>query len=358
MTTTGLPEEIYTSVQNLMRKTPVLLFGSGFSCGFNLPQMAALGEHLATVVGPKLSSKEAQAAWSLSLDAVKKNLEAGLNTIANGDEGCEEIISVLREETAKLISDKTKEAELEILKSPTPTSLAAVRLLCRIFNGAPQGQDCISIVTTNYDTLVELFCDLGGLPLDTGFSGFRIRRLRIPLMFQTLYHRATAVSGKKPRLEHKAFKTVRLYKPHGSISWNVTPEGPVETIDGLSQAPKAIIIPGPSKYRDALVSPIFDAMRTEMNNVINKAPALFCLGFGFNDDHLQGVIRNRLKAGMPMIILTRGLTESHRTLLLDFPHVIAICANATGSECHAYGTKSESPIPFWQLDDFLKTFIE
>ena len=54
-----------------------------------------------------------------------------------------------------------------------------------------------------------------------------------------------------------------------------------------------------------MVNTLFDAMRSEMNDVLLKAEALLCLGFGFNDDHLQGVIKRRLAAGMPVIIVTR-----------------------------------------------------
>ena len=48
---------------------------------------------------------------------------------------------------------------------------------------------------------------------------------------------------------------------------------------------------GPSKYQDALVNTLFDEMRTAMNAALADAQALLCIGFGFNDDHLQGVIK-------------------------------------------------------------------
>ena len=52
-------------------------------------------------------------------------------------------------------------------------------------------------------------------------------------------------------------------------------------------------------------------MRTAMNAALADAQALLCIGFGFNDDHLQGVIKRRLAAGMPAIIVTRDPTPEH-----------------------------------------------
>ena len=99
-------------------------------------------------------------------------------------------------------------------------------------------------------------------------------------------------------------------------------------------------------------------MRTEMNTVLGGASALLCLGFGFNDDHLQGVIKARLDAHMPLILLTRGQTESIEKLLQAYPHAIAIFEEDAGAKCHWNGQIYVSDEKLWQLDDFLKKFLE
>ena len=55
-----------------------------------------------------------------------------------------------------------------------------------------------------------------------------------------------------------------------------------------------------------------------MNSVITNASALLCLGFGFNDDHLQelSVVTN---AGMPMVLLTRMARLSIEEVLKTCP---------------------------------------
>lgn len=355
----ALPEALYTEIQSIFRTTPVVLAGSGFSCGFGLPHMGALGDHLVEHVEPRLQSDEAKALWSGCLAAVKKNLEAGLNTIPMGSAGREEIIAALRECTAELLIRETSKAEQHILAQAAPHQLAPVRLLGMLFGGAPQNAESISVITTNYDTLLELFCDLAELPLDTGFCGFRLRRPRTNLVFATQYSRHTAAPARGAQtIEHRPCKTVRLHKPHGSITWLKTPAGVVESLNDVSNASRAVVVPGPSKYQDALVSSVFDAMRTEMNRLIATAPAMFCIGFGFNDEHLQTVLKERVAKHMPMVIVTRDTTDNINAVLAANPHVIAFFKDGDGCICRWNGRTYPSNLPLWQLDDFLKTFLE
>jgi hypothetical protein len=353
-----LPDDLFTDIQGVFRKTPVLLIGSGFSCGYGLPGMGALAEHLATAVHNVLTTDEAKNTWAQSADAVKANLEAGLNSIAVGKPEWEEIVSAIRGETAKLIIEKAIAAEATILCKKVVGSHAPSRLLSHLFNGSPQNAESIHVITTNYDTLLELFCDMAELPLDTGFTGFRRRKPRPVPLFQTQYSRVLVAEKRQHQFDYRLCKTVRLYKPHGSISWLTTDEGPVEVLNDVSVAERAIVVPGPSKYQDALVNTLFDGMRTEMNEVLNKAEALLCIGFGFNDDHLQGVIKRRLAAGMPVIIVTRDATPNIEQLLRDHAHVIAVFKSDDGAVCHWNGKTLQSPEPLWQLDDFLKKFLE
>lgn len=84
MTAAELPDDFFADIQGVFRKTPVLLVGSGFSCGYGLPGMGALAEHLATAVRDAVSTDGARNAWAQSVDAIKANLEAGLNGIPLG----------------------------------------------------------------------------------------------------------------------------------------------------------------------------------------------------------------------------------------------------------------------------------
>lgn len=358
MTAAELPDELFNEVQGVFRKAPVLLVGSGFSCGYGLPGMGDLAEHLANTIDGVLAADEAKKAWAQAIDAIRDSLETGLNSIPLGAAGWSEIVSAIRSETARLILEKTAIAESKILQERTDERHAPSRLLKRLFDGSPQNAEGIHVITTNYDTLLELFCDLAGLPLDTGFAGFRRRKPRAGPIFQNQYNQIWVAEKRQQRPDYRFCKTVRLYKPHGSISWLTTDEGPMEVLNDAATVGRAIVVPGPSKYQDALVNTLFDEMRTAMNAALSAAQALLCIGFGFNDDHLQGVIKRRLAAGMPAIIITRDPTSSIEQLLDEYPHVVAIFKDGDAAVCRWNKNTLRSPEPIWQLDDFLKKFVE
>lgn len=358
MLDTAIPEDIYNRIQEIFRATPALLIGSGFSCAYGLPHMGALGKHLVDNIEDNLISTSAKSLWKAALPAVKANLEQGLNTIPSGADGREELVEAIRQETSRHIINKTIEAEDKILLMKNLESLAPIRLLKRLFEGSPQNAECLPVITTNYDTLLELFCDIAGLPLDTGFSGLRRRRMRNPPIFSTQYLRTISAGKKAASYDHRPCLTIRLMKPHGSITWHPTSIGPIEILNDYNPGVRAIVVPGPSKYHDALTNILFDTVRSEMNFAISRASALLCVGFGFNDDHLQGVVKTRLDAHMPVIILARDFTNSIKEVILKYPRIIAFCSDGSGSECHHNGKITKSTAPLWDLDFFLQTFIE
>ncbi|TDS78803.1 hypothetical protein [Comamonas sp. JUb58] len=189
MTAAELPENFFAEIQGIFCRTPVLLVCSGFSCGYGLPGMGALAEHLATAVHHALSTDGAKNAWGQSVKAIKTNLEAGLNGIPLGMAEWAEIVSVIRGETAKLILERAIAAQAEILGEKVAGGHAPSRCSNRLFSGSPQNTDSIHFITTNYDTLLELFCDLAEIPLDTRYTGFRRRKRRARPLFQTQYSR-------------------------------------------------------------------------------------------------------------------------------------------------------------------------
>jgi len=268
------------------------------------------------------------------------------------------VVTAIREETSRLIIRRTREAEARILSSTDPSTRAPARLLKRLFSGAPQNAECIPVITTNYDTLIELFCDLADLPLDTGFAGFRRRRARSGTVFQTQYRRTIAPRRQSAIYEHRPCVNVRLMKPHGSITWQSVDGLPIEVLDDQSDAPREIAIPGPTKYEDTLINRLFDGMRAEMNAAVNRASALLCLGFGFNDAHLDGAIRTRLEAGMPTLILTRDFTPNIEAIIERYPNVVGVQRQGSGAEARRDGEVVSLTAPVWELDVFLKTYLE
>ncbi|MNX79699.1 hypothetical protein D3C86_1113370 [compost metagenome] len=168
----------------------------------------------------------------------------------------------------------------------------------------------------------------------------------------------TVRGGRQAQYNHQPRKVIRLLKPHGSITWHHTDQGPIEILGIPADHARAIVVPGPTKYEDALINTLFDGLRTEMNASVNRAAALLCIGFGFNDIHLQGVIEARLQAGMPALILTLELTPNILAALDRHKDLIAISKHDSGSAIYVGPDRLLVAEPVWQLHDFLRTFIE
>ena len=95
------------------------------------------------------------------------------------------------------------------------------------------------------------------------------------------------------------------------------------------------------------------------DDALMSAGAYLCIGFGFNDEHIQPKLMERWKSGEALlVILTKKLSESARSML----------TNAGGREFLALeesstGTRMWSPrVPdgtiledakLWRLSDFL-----
>jgi hypothetical protein len=95
-----------------------------------------------------------------------------------------------------------------------------------------------------------------------------------------------------------------------------------------------------------------------MNRVMKNSQSLFCVGFGFNDTHLQGILGERLSRGMPAVLLARTWTKNAIAILDRYPTVLGIQMSALGSDARLGATVAQLPANLWSLDEFLNLFLE
>lgn len=71
------------------------------------------------------------------------------------------------------------------------------------------------------------------------------------------------------------------------------------------------IYPSNSKYQSSYDSPYLDMMSAFLNTLQQPKTALICLGFGFNDKHLNNAIMMALRTNPEILLLvvTKGLLE-------------------------------------------------
>lgn len=71
MSAAELLDDLFTEIHGAFREALVLLVGSGLSCGYGLPGVGALAEHLANAVSAVLTTYEAKRAWAQAVEAIR-----------------------------------------------------------------------------------------------------------------------------------------------------------------------------------------------------------------------------------------------------------------------------------------------
>ena len=356
-----LPEELLKEAQDIVRLVPTLIVGSGHSCAYGLPSMRDIATYLISEMPNILSDVDAIRLWNDLVEPIAEDLESGLNRLNSVDPGVDELLLGIRQLVTRLFQDRCAKAERLLLSEgilSTPESVPLLRLIKKLYTGCSPNCASIDVITPNYDTLIELFCDAGNLPAHTGFVGYRFRWFN-PGSLQNPVHQCRLVSDKgKVKRNFSILKTVRILKPHGSVNWVIRKGQPSEMLAYQNSEEGGVIIPGPFKYRDALVNNLFDEIRMMMNKVLKSTQGVIAIGYGFNDDHLQNVLEDRLASGMPMLILTKGWTPNIERVLKHHEHVVAFQKHGEGSTCAWRGNHLRLSTPVWQLDSFLKEVIE
>ncbi len=176
-------------------------------------------------------------------------------------------------------------------------------------------QSRLSIFTTNYDLLVEQSCDDLGITYINGFHGIENRKFR-PEVFDLDLHRVEV--GEKHKY-HFYDKVVHLFKLHGSLTW-AAEDDPLNPFL-ISEKPYAlvksnvdkdtllplIIYPTSAKYGEATGFPYSEMFRRMSSFLTRSQTVLFTIGYGFNDTHVNAVIRQGLS--QPTLTLIAFLRE-------------------------------------------------
>jgi hypothetical protein len=154
-----------------------------------------------------------------------------------------------------------------------------------------------NLFTLNYDTLIEQAGDAEGAVLVDGFVGALHRIFRPETYDIDFYFPAQTTEGRVHRFD----RALHLYKLHGAITWHrceadwENPFGIYATFFNQdSQEEDVLIYPTPLKYGQALGMPYSELFRRFGNAIARPQSALFVIGFGFGDDHVNALIRQAL----------------------------------------------------------------
>lgn len=342
-------EDTYLYVQSIFQRGLVVVVGSGASCALGLPGMQALATYLIAEVPARASGlpPESIASWRRVAEALNagRGLEETLLTVSVPDD----LAFVVTEAIADCVLAAEQHAIANIL---TSTSISAFG---RLLLFALQATPALDVVTTNYDRLVEVHAARAGVRIDSSFYGHTVGRFDPALSREELLQmQRTSVRGRKNTVVQRAH--VRLSKPHGSLDW-YSRDGKHYRSDLPIGGSRRIVAPGGNKYRLGYEVP-FDAHRTRANDSIDRASALLFIGYGFNDDHLQTHIVDRIPQ-VPTVIVSKELTEQARDHLQLNSSAVGIESGANSNESHVIRGSSEICIdkPLWDLEHLVKEVL-
>lgn len=143
----------------------------------------------------------------------------------------------------------------------------------------------IQLYTTNYDTLFEQAAQRMNYTIIDGFS-FSYPRIfnGVNFDYDVVYREHTRIKNEESFVPN----VIQLFKLHGSIDWEKS-DGKIyqkETTDH-----PCIIYPASEKYESSYEQPYFEMMSHLQSTLRKEGTLLIVAGFGFQDKHIQNVIK-------------------------------------------------------------------
>lgn len=284
--------------QEFYGKAPVIIMGCGASAAHGMSGMGALAKHLVVHTDVSGLSAPELEVWEKFCQVLGNgvDLESALHQVA----ASEELTSRIVKATWTLINSEDIEIFQKSLQDNEMFPLS--RLLEHMFRSSLKR---INIITTNYDRLAEYACDQMSIHHYTGFTHGFFRQLAAPT-------------------EITSARRVNIWKVHGSLDWFQTPLEDTVALSNIQGIPNnyqpQIVTPGTQKYHKTHLEP-FRSIINNADLAINEAGSYLCIGYGFNDEHIQPKLMVKcLRQKTPVTIITYALSDSAKSLFLTVKH--------------------------------------
>lgn len=324
----------------------VTVIGSGLSCAEGLPGMGALATELISKVPSAIPDADIPTWAAIEECLTSEGLEGALLKHPPTDD----IESAIIQFTSAFVLAKEQEAIAACVTGTRKLKIAS--LLPHISAATPK---IAHIITTNYDRLIEFATESEGWGVDSMMVG-RYWGKHDPELSSKLMIRDVS-RGNKGAVRLIYRNHVKLFKPHGSLDWFMAGDTPMTSSMAFSSNP-LIITPGVGKYKKGYGQP-FDVHRERGNAAIDNASSILCIGYGFNDDHLQTHLSPKLKGGTRAVILTHSLSPNARTAVAQSPNCTALISSSDAKNPGTIVVRgtTETLVPsveWWDVENFVK----
>lgn len=335
-------ETLCSRAQACISKTPVVILGSGASVADGIPGMGPLREYLMKVEPPKGTSGFDRKKWAKFLSTLQNtDLESALQEVNLPQNLDDHVVS----ETWRFLQPYDINAFDRLLLSRGPGPLT--RLFQHLLRST---HNCIDVVTPNYDRLAEYAADLGELYHETGFRHGHVRA-------------HLGDNRQSIQINDTRKGCVNIWKVHGSLDWFLDQSQIVRALPISHPRPKgwipAIVTPGLQKFRRTYDEP-FVSIKSASDRAFSNASAFFCVGFGFNDSHIQTKLKERCRAyRVPLVLITHTVSATARQIIGGDHCQEYLAIEKADGGCKIFCSEYPNGAlvnegEFWQLDTFLK----
>ncbi|MDO4729401.1 MAG: SIR2 family protein [Bacteroidota bacterium] len=324
----------------------IVLAGSGTSLTFNTskehyaPSMTDLWDHcennnskVFNDIKEYTNYNEFAETWTdeKGQKHISKNIELLLSR-------CDTFLSLQNLSTRRLQQLKKfiKDAKLDILKQTNftgkisdPKNWEHHNKLLRVLGKRQAKQKRLKLFTTNYDLAFETAASNTGMIVIDGFEYGRPYRFNPAWFHYDIVHKTQASDKANSYLPN----VFHLYKIHGSVDWLRTEQGIQKRISDSQDGEPVIIYPSSSKYQTSYESPYLDMMSSFLEAVQKPKTAILCLGFGFNDKHINNAITMALRTNPELLLMvgTRSLFDETGSFNKDIRELLKKAVEAGDS---------------------------
>ena len=292
----------------------VILAGSGTSLTFNKPNKPAIAPSmwhlwercskadlkLFELVQSAIKYKELQVITD-DKGKPKADIELFLSlcdsALAVGDLSTTRKAQVTKflEQAKRIILEKTNFTDLI---SDTDDWISHDKFIRAVGRRSAQ-QQRLKLFTTNYDLAFEHAASNTGFVVIDGFEYSN------PAYFNPMWFNYDIVNRGQSLSNEGAYlpNVFQLYKMHGSVDWRKINGRIRKTSADSEKGEPVFIYPSSSKYQNSYDSPYLDMMSSFLEAVKKPRTGVLCLGFGFNDKHINNALTMALRTNPEFMLM-------------------------------------------------------
>ena len=293
-------KDIFQDIQNIRSSNPVIVLGSGASVSYGIPGMGVLANELKNFF--KSNPYYDTATNDVVSDFIKL-LDSGVGL----------------------------EAALLDVKVPEIVEADIVNIVWKV-------------IIESDAKVYERFISGEDINLRHGLMG----KLKDNIM----------LNPKKPEADYTGF--INILKVHGSLDW-YRRDGIICNIPNSVNIPlgftPCIVTPGTNKYERTQEEP-HRQLLSAVDKIFESAQNYVCIGYGFNDKHVQEMLlKYAKKRKAKILIVTKEITNSIKENVIDKGYdYIAICSD--GAKGTVFHTNSDSIIVddkiYWTIEGLME----